>query len=49
MRDLKSNPNIIKLYEVFEGENTFYFVMEKAEGICLYDEIKNHSTSPYKD
>ena len=28
MRDLNNHPNIIKLHEVFEGEQTYYFVME---------------------
>ncbi len=49
MRALIDNPNVIKLYETFEGENTFYFVMEIVEGASLYDEIKKHSTQPYKD
>jgi serine/threonine protein kinase len=33
MRQLTNHANIIKLYETFEGENTFYFVMEIVEGI----------------
>ncbi len=32
MRNLSDNPNIIKLIEVYEGENTFYIVMEIVEG-----------------
>lgn len=43
MRNLTDNPNVIKLQEVFEGEHTFYFVMEIVEGKSLYDEIKAHS------
>jgi serine/threonine protein kinase len=43
MRALRDHPNVIKLYEVFEGENTFYFVMEIVEGVSLYDEIKKHA------
>lgn len=29
---LSDHPNVIKLYETFEGENTYYFVMEIVEG-----------------
>jgi calcium/calmodulin-dependent protein kinase I len=49
MRKLKDHENIIKLFEVFEGEHTFYFVMEIVEGNSLYEEIKKHSNSPYSD
>ncbi|EGR32081.1 protein kinase domain protein [Ichthyophthirius multifiliis] len=49
MRCLTNHLNIIKLFEVFEGENTFYFVMEIVDGTTLYDEIKKHSQTPYKD
>lgn len=40
MRAITDHPNVIKLVEVFEGENTYYFVMELSEGNSLYDEIK---------
>ncbi len=40
MRTLSEHHNVIKLKEVFEGESTFYFVMEILEGKSLYDEIK---------
>lgn len=43
MRNLRDHPNVIKLYEVFEGEHTFYFVMEIVEGTSLYEEIKKHA------
>jgi serine/threonine protein kinase len=43
MRELTGHINVIKLYETFEGENTFYFVMEIIEGTSLYDEIKRHA------
>lgn len=33
MRTLTNHPNVIKLYEIFEGENTYYFIMELVEGI----------------
>lgn len=49
MRNLRGHPNVIKLYEVFEGEQTFYFVMEILEGTSLYEEIKKHAQNPYKD
>lgn len=46
MRTLDDHPNVIKLYETFEGENTYYLVMEIVEGSSLYDEMKRHI---YKD
>lgn len=49
MRNLRDHPNVIKLHEVFEGEHTFYFIMEIVEGTSLYDEIKKHAQNPYKD
>jgi len=49
MRALSYHDNIIKLYETFEGENTYYYVMELLEGACLYDDIKKHSNQPYSD
>jgi calcium/calmodulin-dependent protein kinase I len=49
MRDLRNHPNVIKLYDVFEGEHTFYFLMELVEGVSLYEEIKKHSQTPFKD
>lgn len=49
MRAITDHPNIIKLYEVFEGENTYYFVMELSEGNSLYDEIKAHASAPFTD
>lgn len=45
MRAVSDHENVIKLYEVYEGENTFYFVMEISEGPSLYDEIKKHAES----
>lgn len=45
MRCLENNPNVIRLVEVFEGENTFYFVMEIMEGLSLYEEIKKAQNS----
>ena len=49
MRGITEHNNVIKLHETFEGENTYYFVMEIVEGTSLYDEIKKHSTSPFTD
>lgn len=39
MRTLDDHPNVIKLYETFEGENTYYLVMEIVEGKLI---IKNN-------
>lgn len=33
------HPNLLKLYEVFEDRQKYYFVMELLEGITLYKEI----------
>ena len=43
LREL-DHPNIIKLYEVYETENTIYLVLELIEGWELYEAIrdKNH-------
>lgn len=49
MRATTDHMNIIKLFEVFEGENTYYFIMELCEGNSLYDEIKNHQSAPFSD
>ena len=49
MRNLCDHPNVIKLFEVFEGENTFYFVMEIVESTSLYDDVKKHSVLQYAD
>ncbi|EGR28281.1 protein kinase domain protein [Ichthyophthirius multifiliis] len=49
MRDLIDNENVIKLFEVFEGQNNFYFVMEILEGNSLQDEIKKRSNSPFTE
>ncbi|EGR29304.1 protein kinase domain protein [Ichthyophthirius multifiliis] len=49
MRDLRNHPNVIKLFDVYEGEHTFYFLMELVEGVSLYEEIKKHSQTPFKD
>lgn len=49
MRDVNDHPNVIKLIEVFEGENTFYFVMELSDGPSLYDEIKKHAETPFTE
>ena len=47
MRNLCDHPNVIKLHEVFEGESTFYFVMDIVEGVSLFDSIKKHEKTPY--
>lgn len=49
MRSVNDHPNVIKLVEVYEGENTFYFVMEISEGPSLYEEIKRHAETQFSD
>ena len=48
LRRLSNNENIIKLYETFEGESTYYLLMELVEGITLYDEIKMRQSKKFK-
>lgn len=39
MREL-DHPNIMKLHEVFETDNSLYFILDLLEGGQLYDKIK---------
>ena len=36
------HPSFINLHAVYEGENTFYMVMDLIDGISLYDELNHH-------
>ena len=36
------HPNIIKLYEVYESQNSLYLIMEECHGGELFDRIMNH-------
>ena len=38
LKDL-THPNIVKIYEVFEGRTEIYLVTELAAGCELFDEI----------
>lgn len=40
MREL-DNPYIMKLHEVFETENSLYFILDLLAGGQLYDKIKS--------
>lgn len=40
MREL-DNKNLMKLYEVYESQNSIYVSVELLEGGQLYDKIKN--------
>ena len=35
------HPNIMKLHEVFETENSIYFILDLLKGGQLYDKIKS--------
>lgn len=37
-----NHPSFIKLHAVYEGDNTFYMVMDLLEGKSLHDEMNNH-------
>ena len=39
MRRLQECQYVIKLYETFEGDSTYYLIMELVEGVSLYEEI----------
>ena len=39
MRYLSSHPNILKLYEVYEGDYHIYLVLELLKGGELFDRI----------
>ncbi|CAK60765.1 unnamed protein product (macronuclear) [Paramecium tetraurelia] len=43
LRTLKSHPNLIKLNEIFEGENSYYLVFDYLDGENLHKFIKNQS------
>ena len=40
MRALSPQNNIINLYEVYEGDNNIYLIIDLAEGGSLYNEMK---------
>ena len=39
------HPNIIKLFEVYESERSFYIVMEECKGGEIFDRIIEHINS----
>lgn len=39
---MMDHPSFIKLHSVYEGDNTFYMVMDLLEGKSLHDELNNH-------
>lgn len=38
--------NVIKLHEIFEGENTYYFIYDYLEGDTLNDFLKKSIYQP---
>jgi serine/threonine protein kinase len=38
------HPSFIKLHAVYEGDNTFYMVMDLLEGRSLHQELQNHKS-----
>ncbi|KRX03324.1 Protein kinase-like domain [Pseudocohnilembus persalinus] len=49
MRSVDDSEDNIKLHEVYQGDNTFYLVMELLEGPSLYDEIKQYSDTSFPE
>jgi serine/threonine protein kinase len=43
MRTVSKHPNVIKLYETYVGEKTYYFVMELIEGGTMWEDIKRRA------
>ncbi|CAD8091078.1 unnamed protein product [Paramecium primaurelia] len=41
LRTLNAHPNLIKLQELYEGENSYYLIFEYLEGETLHKYIKN--------
>ncbi|EGR31496.1 protein kinase domain protein [Ichthyophthirius multifiliis] len=41
MQNVNDHPNIVKLHEVFEGDYTYYLVMELIEGPSLQEDLYN--------
>lgn len=36
------HPSFVSLHAVYEGDNTFYMVMDLVEGKSLHDEMSRH-------
>ncbi|KAG9313507.1 hypothetical protein JVU11DRAFT_5833 [Chiua virens] len=49
MMKLMSHPNILRIYDVFEGENELYLVLEYVEGGELFDFLVNRGRLPSLD
>ncbi|CAD8143691.1 unnamed protein product [Paramecium octaurelia] len=43
------HPSFIKLHAVYEGDNTFYMVMDLLEGKSLHEELNNHKNGFSED
>ncbi|KIJ59399.1 hypothetical protein HYDPIDRAFT_100793 [Hydnomerulius pinastri MD-312] len=46
MMKLMNHPNILRIYDVFEGENELYLVLEYVEGGELFDFLVNRGRLP---
>lgn len=38
------HPSFVNLHAVYEGDNTFYMVMDLLEGKSLHDELNNYKS-----
>ena len=46
MMKLMNHPNIIRIYDVYEGDNELYLILEYVEGGELYDFVVNRKRLP---
>lgn len=44
-----SHPNIVSIYDIGEGEGTYYIVMEYVKGLTLKDYIQNNHPIPLEE
>ena len=40
LRAIKAHPNLIRMQDIFEGENSYYIIFDYLEGETLYKYVK---------
>jgi len=43
MQQINKNKNVIKLIDLFEGNKSYYLVLELIKGLNLFEELKLHT------